>query len=138
MNINLDDDARKMRAYTPPNKKTSMFAWLIIISLAVFIGNMSSWGAQKAIDLHIAQQILKKAKEELAIQKQIHNARMDEQRRNNAQIAKQRQLEKQKKQAGYRQASETCNFWRDQYRKSKTNSNKYQRDQACNFVNEFR
>jgi hypothetical protein len=139
MNINLDDDIRHARVRTSANSISVPLSQLFfIIVFGVFIANMLSWGAQRGIDFMVAQQLLKKASEELAIQQKLNDARMKEQRKINAKIVLQRQLENQKKQAGYRQAIETCNFWRDQYRKSQTSSDKYQLDRSCDFVNQFR
>jgi hypothetical protein len=52
--------------------------------------------------------------------------------------AKQRQIQFQKKRSGLRQASETCNFWRQQLARENTSRNRIHRDEACNLVKDFR
>lgn len=139
MNINLDDDIRQSRIKpSESNFPISLSQLFFIIVIGVFIANMFSWGAQRGIEYVIAKEMMKQASNELAEITARNKDRAEEQRKINAKIEKQRQLKNEKKQAGYRQAMETCNFWRDQYRSAQTSSNKYQRDQACNFVNEFR
>jgi hypothetical protein len=73
-----------------------------------------------------------------AIQSQINKTRLEEQRKINAANAKQRQIVNEKKQAGLRQAMETCNFWQEQYKQNVTSQNRFYRDEACNLVKEFR
>ncbi|MCX4186236.1 hypothetical protein [Methylophaga sp. OBS4] len=139
MNINMDEDIRQAHARIPESKPSiSLSQLLFIIVLGVFIANMLSWGTQRGIEFVVAKEMLKRATNELAEFNAKNKAKSDETRRLNAAIAKQRQLENEKREAGLRQALETCNFWRDQYRKGSTSQNKFQRDQSCNFVNEFR
>jgi len=139
MKINLDDEIRRTHIRAPENKSTISPAQLLfIIFLGVFMANMFSWGSQRGIDYLIAKEILKQATQELEKMTAQNKLRVEEQRKINEKQTRQRQLENQKKQAGYRQAMETCDFWKQQYQKQRTSSNKYQRDQACNLVNKFR
>jgi DNA-binding protein H-NS len=111
---------------------------LFVIVLGVFIANMLSWGAQRGIDYLVAKEMLRQATEEMAEINARTQAKLEEQRRINAVVAKQRETENQKREAGLRQAMETCTYWREQYRKDGSSYNRLQRDQSCNFVSEFR
>mgnify|MGYP000512292934 CR=1 FL=1 len=50
----------------------------------------------------------------------------------------QRQLVLQQKQAGYRQAKETCDFWNQHLATENNAQNRMHREQACNLMNKFR
>jgi hypothetical protein len=115
-----------------------MSQWLLVIVLGVFIANMLSWGAQRGIDYLVAKEMLRQASEEIAEMNERTQTRLAEQKRINAIQAEERALERQERQAGLRQAMETCNFWREEYKKDRSSYNKMHRDQSCNFANEFR
>lgn len=138
MNINLDDDLKQLRRRLPEESRVSLSQLLFVIVLGVFIANMLSWGAQRGIDYLVAKEILRQATEDMAEMNARTKAKLEEQRRINANAAKQREIENQKRQAGLRQAMETCTYWREQYLKDRSSYNKLQRDQSCNFVSEFR
>ena len=139
MNINLDDDLKQSRIRPiHDNSRPSMSQWLLVIVLGVFIANMLSWGAQRGIDYLVAKEMLRQASEEIAEMNERTQARLAEQKRINAIQAEERALERQERQAGLRQAMETCNFWREEYKKDRSSYNKMHRDQSCNFANEFR
>lgn len=138
MNINLDDDLKQSRRRLPEESRVSLSQLLFVIVLGVFIANMLSWGAQRGIDYLVAKEILRQATKEMAEMNARTKAKLEEQRRINANAAKQREMENQKRQAGLRQAVETCMYWREQYRKDRSSYNKLQRDQSCSFVSEFR
>jgi hypothetical protein len=138
MNINLDDDLKQSRRRLPEEHRVSMSQLLFVIVLGVFIANMLSWGAQRGIDYLVAKEMLRQATEEMAEINARTQAKLEEQRRINAVVAKQRETENQKREAGLRQAMETCTYWREQYRKDGSSYNRLQRDQSCNFVSEFR
>lgn len=138
MKINIDEEMSAYQLRKVESSKPSMGAWLIVIVIGVFLGNMASWSAQRGIDYVLIQQAIKEASKQAAIQSQVTNARLQEQRQLSAAKAKQRNIELQKKQAGLRQASETCNFWRQQVARENTNANRRNREQSCNLVNQFR
>ena len=101
---------------------------------------MLSWGAQRGIDLVIAKELVRQASNELAKVTAKNKARLEEQKRINAKraeeqrtINEQYQLEEMKRQAGYKQAMETCTFWQNQYKKEPTSYNKLQRSESCYF-----
>ncbi|WP_438971525.1 hypothetical protein [Methylophaga sp.] len=138
MNINMDDDIRSNRSKFQSEQRTSMSKWVLIITIGVFLGTMASWATQKGIELLMVKIAISEMNKKVARQNEITQKRLEEQRRQSAAQAQQRKLENEQKQAGYRQAMETCNYWRDQYRKESSSNNKYQRDQSCNFVSQFR
>ncbi len=151
MSVTIDDEikANRERFNTQVNEKSSSFGLVLIIAIGVFLGTTTSTLAIRLMDGAIMRYELNELNKKLAIdqatlrerlkeQSKINAARQQQQSKINAARQQQQMIENEKRQAGYRQAMETCNFWRDQYRRAQTNSNKYQRDQACNFVNEFR
>jgi len=138
VNIDMDDDIRSNRSKFQSEQRTSMSKWVLIITIGVFLGTMASWATQKGIELLMVKIAISEMNKQAAIQSEITQKRLEDQKRKNAVLARERQIENEKKQAGFRQAMETCNYWRDQYRKESTSTNKYQRDQSCSFVSEFR
>lgn len=138
MNINMDDDIRSNRGKFQSEQRTSMSKWVLIITIGVFLGTMASWATQKGIELLMINIALNEMNKRVAIESDITQRRLEEQREKSTALAKKRTIENEKKQAGFRQAMETCNFWRDQYRKEPTSTNQYQREQSCSFVNQFR
>jgi hypothetical protein len=145
MDVNLDDDIRSNRARFQSEPKSSASRWVLIITIGVFLGSMAAWGTQRGLDylfvkIAISEFNKQAARDRQASQRMLEKQRikLEEQKLINAEKAAKRQLENEKRKAGLRQAMETCNFWRDQYRKEPNSSNQYQRDQSCNFVNEFR
>lgn len=139
MNINLDDELRQTRAkFQAYDQGAPVTKWVLIIALGVLLGSIASTLAIRAMDTAIIRYQLHEMSKKLEADQAKMKARRDEQNKINAARLKQQQIENEKKQAGFRQAMETCNYWRDQYRKDASSSNQYQRDQSCSFVNEFR
>ncbi|MFW5451384.1 MAG: hypothetical protein ACKE9I_07275 [Methylophagaceae bacterium] len=138
MKVNMDEEMLAYQLRKNQEEKPSMGQWIIIIALGIFIGNMGSWGSQRAIDNWLLQQAIEDINKQTSIQKQINNERLEKQQKLSAEQAKKRHIDLQKKQAGFRQASETCNFWNQQLAKENTAQNRMNREQACNLVNRFR
>lgn len=139
MNINLDDELRQTRSkFQKYDEGAPVTKWVLIIALGVFLGSIASTLAIRAMDNAIIRYELHELNKKLAADQAKMKAKQEEQKKLNAARLKQQQIENEKKQAGFRQAMETCNYWRDQYRKEGSSYNQFQRDQACNFVNEFR
>lgn len=145
MDVNLDDDIRSNRERFQSEPRSSASRWVLIITIGVFLGSMTSWATQRGIDYLFVKIAISELNKQLARDKETsqrmlkeQRIKLEEQKLINAEKTAQRQMENEKKQAGFRQAMETCNFWRDQYRKEPNSSNQYQRDQSCNFVNDFR
>jgi preprotein translocase subunit SecF len=138
MNIDMNDGISAYQIRKERETKHSLGLWLIVIVFGVFLGNMGAWGTQKGIEFVILQQTIKEMNKQASIRTQISNAKSQEQRKLNAAQAKQRNIELQKKQAGLRQALETCNFWRLQVARENTSANRINRDQSCNLANQFR
>lgn len=135
MHIKLDDDIRSNRSRFESNQSThSMSKWILIIAFGLFLGNMAAWSTQRGIDFIMLRITLNELNKQTAIQ----NQRLAKQRKINAANAKQRQIENDKKQAGLRQAMETCDFWREQYRNDATTQSRSYMEEACQLVNEFR
>lgn len=140
MNINLDDDLKQSRT-RPINdspSRPSMSQWFFIIVLGVFIANMLSWGAQNGIEYLVVKEMMRQTTEEISKMSAQNKARLERQRELNAIKAEERKLEIQEREAGLRQAMETCNYWREEYSKHRTSYNEMQRDQSCSFANQFR
>lgn len=145
MDVNLDDDIRSNRARFQSESRSSTSRWVLIITMGVFLGSMAAWSMQRGIDYLFVKITISEWNNQLARDREIsqrmleeHRIKLEEQKLINAEQAAKRQLANEKRQAGLRQAMETCHFWRDQYRKEPNSSNQYHRDQSCNFVNEFR
>ncbi len=139
MNINMDDELREIRnRFNTSERGSPLSMWVLIIAIGVFLGATASTLSIRVMDNAIVRYELHKLNQELAAEQEKMRIRQEERNKINAVKSKKQRLENEKKQAGYRQAMETCNFWRDQYRKEPSNSNQYQREQSCNFVNEFR
>ena len=134
----MDEEMSAYQLRKVESSKPSMGAWLIVIVIGVFIGNMASWSAQRGIDYVLVQGAIKELNKKAAVQSQINNARLQEQRKLSALKAKQRNIELQKKQAGLRQASETCNFWRQQVRQDNSANNRRNAQEACSLMSQFR
>ena len=134
----MDEDMRAYKLRKTEESKASLSQWLLIISLGVFLGNTASFGLERAVLYWELKQVAlatTAAIEESTRKRAIQSA---EQRKIRAAQAKQRQIQTQQKQAGLRQATETCNFWRQQLTKQNTSQNRMHRDQACNLVSRFR
>lgn len=65
-------------------------------------------------------------------------AKLKEQNRINTMREQERELENIEREAALKQAMETCNFWREEYKKQSSSYNKMQRDQSCSFARQFR
>lgn len=138
MKINIDEELRMNRARSNADRGAPLTMFVVLASLAVFMGTTASTLAIRAMDNAIARYELNELNKKLAAEQLRMKAKRDEQNKINAARLKQHQLDEQKRQAGLRQAVETCNFWREQYKKENTSYNKLQRQQSCNFVNDFR
>ncbi|MBD3635641.1 MAG: hypothetical protein HUJ23_12150 [Methylophaga sp.] len=140
MYINLDDENRANRSRFTSDAKstTSSSKWILIIAMGVFLGTTASTLSVRVMDNAILKYQLHELNKKLKADQARMRAKQEEQNKINAARLKQQQIENQEKQAGLRQAMETCNFWQEEYKKERTSYNKMHRDQSCNFVNEFR
>ena len=125
--------------------KPSSLKWVLVIALGVFIGNVMSFGLERAVLYWELKQVaiaattaLEQTSRNMAASRKAQEARAAEQRKVVAEKAKQQRIELQQKQAGYRQAKDTCDFWNQHLRTENTEKNKMYRDQACNLMNRFR
>lgn len=138
MNINMDDEIRANRSRFTSDAKNTTSKWILIIAIGVFLGTTASTLSIRVMDNAILKYQLYELNKKLRADQARMKARQDEQNKINAARLKQQQIENDKKQAALRQAMETCNFWREEYKKDRTSYNKMHRDQSCNFANEFR
>lgn len=92
----------------------------------------------RAIDIVVLRITLNKLNKEMAADRQREQEKREQQRKTNAALAKQRQIENEKIQTGLRQALETCKYWQDSYRQDQSSQNKIHMDEACDLVAEFR
>jgi hypothetical protein len=138
MKASMDDEVLAYQMRKADESKASLTQWLLIISLGVFLGNAASFGLERAVlywDLKQVALATTAAIEESTRKRAIQSA---EQKKIRDAQAKQRQIQTQKKQAGLRQATETCNFWKQQLAKENTSQNRMHREQACKLVSSFR
>ncbi len=138
MNINVDDDIRANHAKFQKSTKRSALKWILIVATGVFIGATASTLSIRAMDIVVLRIQLNELNKEMAADRQREQAKREEERKTNAAIAKQRQIENEKIQAGLRQALETCKYWQDSYRQDPSNQNKIYMDEACDLVAQFR
>lgn len=134
----MDDEILAYQLRKEEKSKPSMTQWLIIIILGVFIGNTASFGLERAVLYWELKQVAMAAT--AAMEESTRNMAIESAKRRKVSEAqtKQRQIQFQKKKAGLRQASETCNFWRQQLARENTSQNRMHRNEACNLVNKFR
>ncbi len=138
MDVNLDDDIRANRARFQAEPMSSASRWVLIITIGVFLGTMASWVTQRGIDYILVRVALSEWSKQSAMYDERVQKRQEDQNKLNAMITKQKQIENAKRQAGLRQATETCNFWRDAYQKEPSSQNKMYMEQACSLVRDFR
>jgi hypothetical protein len=138
MNVNMDEDIRAYKLREIEKSKASLSQWLLIISLGVFLGNAASFGLERAILYWELKQVALAASIAMEESTRKLEIQSSEQRKIREVEAKQRAIQTQKKQAGLRQAMETCNFWRKQLSTENTVLNRMNKEQACNLVNKFR
>lgn len=134
MQVKMHADAKAQRKWQPQAKKPNLIQWLLVISFGVFIGNVATIGVERAISYWEIYQIAKSIESETEKMK----LRMDAQGKINREQVRIRDIENQKRQAGLRQAIETCEFWQEQLAKSKLPEHKMHRDNACEMVGHFR
>jgi vancomycin resistance protein YoaR len=138
MDIRLDDEVKRLRQRNKLEEKISATHLFFLILFAVYMALMLAWASQRFIDNSIARYQLEQLNKELAIQKKISDARLEEQKRINTINSEKKKLEEQKRSAGYRQAMETCLFWKQQYNQNPSPLNQTHRDNACALVNQFK
>jgi len=125
--------------------KPSGLKWLLIIALGVFLGNVASFGVERAVLYWELKQVaiaataaIEQTSRNMAATRKVQEARAAEQRKVMAVQAKKRQNELQQKQASYRSAKTTCDFWIQHLRTENTEKNRMYRNQACTLMNKFR
>lgn len=140
MDVKLDDDIRANRArfQTETRQSLSPWSWVLIIAVGVYLGNMATWASQKSVDYLLLRMALIELNKLAAEQNERIQKTLTEQSRVNATSVQNRQIENERRRAGLRQATETCDFWRQVYRQQASSQNKIYRDQACALVNQFR
>jgi len=145
MNVDMEEEMIAYQLRKAEESKPSGLKWLLVIALGVFLGNSASFGLERAVLYWELKQVaiaataaMEQTSRNMAATRKVQEARAMEQRKMMAAKAKQQKLELQQKQAGYRQAKETCDFWRQHLRTDNTAQNRMYRDQACRLVNQFR
>jgi uncharacterized protein YaiL (DUF2058 family) len=156
MKVNMDEEMVAYQLRKAEESRPSGVKWLLIIALGVFLGNAASFGLERAVLYWELKQVALAATASMELisrnmtetrkirdqQSAQQRKMMEEQRNIKAAQEKQRQIQRQnqqqQKQAGYRQAKETCDFWVKQLTTENTAFNRMNRDQACNLVNQFR
>ncbi len=139
MKINIDEDVRAYQLRKSEEKSDqSGLKWFFIIAFGVFVGNSASFGLERAVLYWELSQVVKATSAAMAETSRNIAIKSAEQRKISEAQARQRQIEQDKKRAGYRQAMETCTFWRQQVMNENTSQNRMHRDQACALANQFR
>jgi hypothetical protein len=145
MKANMDDEILAYQLRKEEKPSHSMTQWLIIIALGVFIGNMATFGVEKAVFYWELKQVglaasaaMKESNEKMLAQRRIMEANSAERKRAIDEKNKIRQIQNEQKQAGLRQATETCNFWRQQVKGENSVKNRRNTEEACALMNRFR
>ncbi len=138
MNIDMDEELREYQTHKIKESRPSLMQWLFIITLGVFLGNIASFGVEKAVlymelkavSLAMKESTIKMNKTierreaKLASQRKVQEENAFEQKRTLALQNRQHQIKQEQKQAAFRQANETCNFWKQQVRTENTEQNR--------------
>lgn len=141
----MDEEMLAYQLRKAEESRPSDIQWLIIIALGVFLGNAASFGLEKAVFYWELQQVttaatkvMEDTNRQMAINRQLNEAKQAEQRKILVEQERQRQIENEKRSAGYRQAKDTCDFWNQHLATENTVQNKMYRDQACSLVSQYR
>jgi hypothetical protein len=145
MKVNMDEEMVAYQLRKAEESRPSGVKWVIVIALGVFLGNAASFGLERAVLYWELKQValaatasMEQMSRNMAETRKIRDQQSAQQRKVMAAQEKQRQIKQQQKQAGYRQATETCDFWNQQLTTENNARNRMNRDQACNLVNQFR
>jgi hypothetical protein len=134
----LELKQRQLIEQEPPNRPTYS-AWIIIITLGVFAGELLHTGAVALIaDYHLKKAMIeaeaefKKAQTETqAATKQMMLYQKEQTLKRNIELQRQRTAEREKLENAKRKNAENCKYWQAQYKKEKTDANKIMMNIEC-------
>lgn len=121
--------------------RTSYTAWFIVITFAVFAGNLASFGVQKYVEYWEIQQFTKAAHvaaEEMRAKVEAGRKAQEAQHAEREAQAIVRQQQNSQQQAAQRQAQETCNYWQREVAKENSSRNRTYRDSTCDLAKKLR
>lgn len=118
--------------------RASYMAWFFVVAMGVFVGNVGLFAVQKAVDYWELQQFTQalsvstqNMKAEAEARRKSTEAKIATQRKQQAELARQRQIVNERNQNAIRITRENCNFWIQQVSKENTSLNRMYRDSAC-------
>ncbi len=145
MNIDMDEEMRAYQLRNLIDSRPSLAHWLFIISFGVFLGNVASFGLERAVLYWELKQVsiaataaLEQTNRNFDSARKAQAAKLAEQNKLRLIQDQDRQFKQEQKQAGLRQANETCNFWKQQLQVENTEQNRIYKNEACSMVSRFR